>query len=477
MSPPAVETPPAAPSPPVISPPARAPAVPANPVFGLAFPMRTDPLGTMRRAFEQTGDGDAVFLRLGPYKATIFRHPDQIKRIFVDNAANYSKRTRGYRKAKLVLGEGLVTSEGELWQRQRRIAQPAFHRQRIAGFAEVMVAATEEMLDGWMPGGQGPESEQDVFLEMMRVTLRIAVQTLFGIEPSPRLAEVSAAVSEVLERTNDVITNPISLPIWTPLPKYRRFKRALGVLDAFVYEAIAARRAEPPAAVERRGDLLSMLLSARDDQTGQTMSDRQLRDEAVTILIAGHETTANALSWALWLLGNHPRVQGDLAAEVAGVLPPGRPAGFGDLPNLKLTRAVIDEAMRLYPPAWMIGRHAIADDTLGPYRLRAGEFALVSPYMTHRYARLWDAPDAFDPARFLDGRAERLPKFAYLPFGGGQRFCIGANFALMQATLMLATTIRRAAFAPVPGHPVEPYAMITLRPRHGIRMRVSPRYG
>lgn len=456
--------------------PVRAPAAPANPVFGLAFPMRTDPLGTMRRAFEQCGDGDAVFLRLGPYKATIFRNPEHIKRIFVDNAANYSKQTRGYRKAKLVLGEGLVTSEGELWQRQRRIAQPAFHRQRIAGLADVMVAATEELIAGWLTAAPAVDLERDVFAEMMRVTLRIAVQTLFGIEPSPRLSEVSAAVSEVLERTNDVITNPISLPIWTPLPKYRRFKRALRVLDAFVYETIAARRGETVESVDRRGDLLSMLLSARDEQTGQTMSDRQLRDEAVTILIAGHETTANALAWALWLLGMHAGIQEEVSLEVARALSDdSRPAGVGDLANLRLTRAVVDEAMRLYPPAWMIGRYAIADDALGPYRLRAGEFALISPYMTHRYAKLWDDPDRFDPARFLDGRAERLPKFAYLPFGGGQRFCIGANFALMQATLMLATLIRRVSFQPAPEHPVEPYAMITLRPRYGIRMRIRAR--
>lgn len=431
--------------------------------------MRTDPLGTMRKAFADAGEPEAVFIRLGPYKATIFRHPEHIRRIFVDNAQNYSKRTRGYAKAKLVLGEGLVTSEGELWQRQRRIAQPAFHRQRIAGFAEVMVAATNEMIDGWRAQG-----ELDVFREMMAVTLRIAVQTLFGLEPSPRLTEISAAVSEVLERTNDIITNPLSLPLWAPLPKYGRFKRALGVLDGFVYETIAQRRGESAEALARRGDLFSMLLSARDEQTGQAMSDRQLRDEAVTLLIAGHETTANALSWALWLLGTHPPEQ-DRAAEEARRVIGDRAATAADFAQLRFVRAAVDEAMRLYPPAWMIGRHAIEDDALGPYAVRAGEFALVSPYMTHRYARLWDRPDEFDPSRFVDGRSERLPKFAYLPFGGGQRFCIGANFALMQATLMLAEMLRRARFAPVAGHPVEPYAMITLRPKWGIRMAVARR--
>lgn len=448
--------------------PARAPEARGWPLIGLAGPMRTDPLGTMRKAFADTGEPDAVFIRLGPYKATLFRHPDHIRRIFVENAANYSKRTRGYAKAKLVLGEGLVTSEGELWQRQRRIAQPAFHRQRIAGFAGTMVSATSEMIDRWPIG-----AEVDVFGEMMAVTLRIAVQTLFGMAPSPRLTEISAAVSEVLERTNDIITNPLSLPLWTPLPKYARFKRALGMLDAFVYETIARRRGESPEALSGRGDLFSMLLSARDEQTGQAMSDRQLRDEAVTILIAGHETTANALSWALWLLSAHPGEQDRAVDEVVRVIGD-RPPRVDDLASLRFVRAGIDEAMRLYPPAWMIGRHAIADDTLGRYSIKAGEFALISPYMTHRCATLWDRPDEFDPSRFIDGRSERMQKFAYLPFGGGQRFCIGANFALMQGTLMLAEMLRRVRFDPAPGHPVEPYAMITLRPRWGIRLRTRP---
>lgn len=459
--------------------PQRAPAVPTGFLIGLSLGMRNDPLGTMDRAFERFG-GEAVYLRLGPYRANLIRHPDLIKHVFIDNAANYTKQTRGYEKSKIVLGRGLVTSEGELWQRQRRIANPAFSRGRVTGFAPVMVAATEAMLDAWTPRASAGEPV-DVFQEMMGVTLTIAVQTLLGVGPSPELDRVSAAVSEVLERTNDIITNVLAPPLWVPLPKYVRFKRALKILDDYVFATIARRRGsgvgvrvsgdEGTAASETR-DLLSMLLTARDEETGESMSDRQLRDEAVTILIAGHETTANVLAWALYLLGRHPEVQRQAREEIRGVLA-GRPPTADDVPKLPLVRAVADEAMRLYPPAWMLGRYTVADDVIGPYRVKAGEFVLISPYVTHRHPGLWDNPTGFDPHRFLDGRAERLPKFSYLPFGGGQRFCIGANFASMQSVLMLASILQRYALAPVPGDRVVPYAMITLRPKFGIRMSIT----
>ncbi len=481
----------------------QAPLLKGHWLFGVNFQMRKDPLGTMTRGMRRLGD--AVYLHLGPYRATLLRNPEHIKHVFVDNAANYSKKTRGYIKARLVLGDGLVTSEGELWQRQRRIATPAFSRQRVEGFGKTMVNATQQMLDGWpscvsaqsslvngstdqisrvdQRGPQDPSEAGDadgmgvvdVFSEMMKVTLRIAVQTLLGIGPNSDLERLSGAVSEVLERTNALITNPFSLPAWVPLPKNRAFKRALGVLDRFVFDAIARRRAqfnESPDAPAT--DLLSILLRARDEQTGQGMGDRQLRDEAVTILIAGHETTANALSWALYLLASHPQVQADLIREIQQVLGK-RPPLPEDIPQLRLTRAVIDEALRLYPPAWMIGRHAVKDDTIGPYSIRANEFILISPYMTHRHPGLWDSADEFDPNRFMDGRSDRLPKFAYIPFGGGQRFCIGANFALLQSVLMLASICQRFELGVVESHPIVPYAMITLRPKFGIRLKVKKR--
>jgi cytochrome P450 len=438
------------------------------PWFGSAWAMRQRPLATMMRGIRENGDTDVLRMKLGPYKATLFRDPEHIRRIFVDNAANYTKQTRGYAKAKLVLGDGLVTSERELWQRQRLIATPAFHRQRVAGFAGVMVGATVGMLEEWRAKTKDSEP-LDIFREMMRVTLKIALQTLMGVSAEQEIDELSPAVTEVLERTNDIITNPFSLPPSVPTPKSWRFLRAIHTLDRFVYDTIAKRRAEDGGASSRPDDLLSMLMSARDEQTGEGMSDKQLRDEAVTILIAEHETVANTLTWAFHLLGEHPQIFEELRTELDQMLN-GRLPTFEDLPLLSFTRAVIEESMRLYPPAWMIGRAAKDADVIGRFLVPKGTFVLVSPYVTHRHPGLWDEPDRFDPRRFLDGRSDRLPKFAYLPFGGGQRFCIGSNFAMMEATLLLAAIAQRVRLTPVQGFKVEPFAMITLRPKHGLRM-------
>jgi cytochrome P450 len=435
--------------------------------MGVAWHMRVEPLGKMLRMLRAAGT-DVIRMKLGPYHATLVRNPEHIKRVFVDNAANYTKQTRGYAKARIVLGDGLVTSEGELWQRQRRIATPAFGRQRVAGFAPMMTDATNAMLDDWRRRTRDKSEPLDVFREMMRVTLKIALQTLMGVSAEREIDELSPAVTEVLERTNDIITNPFSLPPSVPTPKSRRFVRAIGTLDRFVYDTIAKRRAESEKS-SRPEDLLSMLMSARDEETGQGMSDKQLRDEAVTILIAGHETTANALTWTFYLLSKYPGAYRELREELDRVLN-GRTPTFEDLPKLTFTRAVIEESMRLYPPAWMIGRSAVNDDVVGDYLIQGKTFVLVSPYVTHRHPGLWDNPEGFDPHRFLDGRADALPKFAYLPFGGGPRFCIGATFAMMEATLLLATIAQAVRLDLVGGFPVETFAMITLRPKHGLLM-------
>jgi cytochrome P450 len=445
------------------------------PIVGVAWHMRVNPLRFMLSAVEK--HNGAVTLRLAKYRATLLREPEHIKRVFVDNADNYTKQTRGFAKARIVLGQGLVTSEGALWQRQRRIATPAFSRQRVAAFSGVMTAATDQMLQQWRDrsaGGasHGPAVELDVFRAMMRLTLRIALQTLLGVTAEQQVDELSPAVSEVLERTNDLITNPFSLPPWAPTPKNARLKRAIGTLDHFVYKTIAERRSAIPADT-RSGctDLLAMLMAARDEQSGQGMSDLQLRDEAVTNLIAGHETTANALTWTFYLLSQHPEAFAQLRSELASVLG-GQTPSAEDLPRLAYTRAVIEESMRLYPPAWMIGRAARNDDVIGPFIIPGGTFVLVSPYVTHRHPGLWGNPEVFDPMRFVDGRSESLPKFSYLPFGGGQRFCIGANFAMMESVLILAMVAQACQLDLARGALVEPYAMITLRPRYGLKMTV-----
>lgn len=469
----------------------RAPEPRGWPLLGVSWHMRTRPLPFMLQQVHELGD--AIRLRLGPYCATLFRNPEHIKQIFVDHADNYSKQTRGYQKSRLVLGQGLVTSEGELWQRQRRIATPAFSRQRVASFAPTMTEATTAMLDAWQDRMRAdPSATIDAFEEMMKVTLAIAMRTLLGAssDVGPNAERLRSAITTMLERTNEIITNPFSLPAWVPVPKNVAFNRAIATLDSFVYETIAAKREQlrcdtgvlartsgprtGETAVSQENvaqDLLSMLLCARDEQTGEGMNDRQLRDEAVTILIAGHETTANALTWTLCLLSKHPNTRRELRAELDRILN-GRVPTVDDLPKLVYTRMVLDESMRLYPPAWMIGRCAKRDDAIGPFSVRAGEFVLISPYVTHRHPALWPNPEGFDPTRFAPdaGPAHALPKFAYLPFGGGQRFCIGATFALMQATLMLATICQRCELDLVGGYEPEPFAMITLRPKPGVPM-------
>jgi cytochrome P450 len=452
-----------------------APLVRGWPIAGIAWQMRVDPLGTTSRAMAELGD--TVRLKLGPFRATLFRNPEHLKHLFVDNVSNYSKQTRGYQKSKLVLGEGLVTSDGELWQRQRRIANPAFSRNRVNSFAGVMTAAVTAMLDRW----ETAVERVDMFTEMMRVTLTIALQTLLGVGEGAETDKLGRAVSTVLERTNDIITNPLSLPVWVPTPNNISFRRAIAQLDDFVYETIRRRREATAASMEettagesRPDDLLGMLMAARDEVGGGRMSDRQLRDEAVTILIAGHETVANVLTWALHLLSRHPEQQDRLAAEAAVVLS-GRLPTAEDAQRLVFTRQVVDESMRLYPPAWMIGRAAVETDSVGGWRVDRGTFALVSPYLTHRHPGLWDRPDEFDPDRFGDGRAERLPKFSYLPFGAGPRFCIGGTFALLDSTLLLSSIAQRFRVEPVEGARIEPYAMITLRPKFGMPLRIVRR--
>jgi len=433
-----------------------APSAPGN-IFVQSHRMRLRPLQTIDNAFAVHGQPDAVRLHLGPYDATLVRHPDLVRRILVDNVANYSKQTRGYLKAKIVLGEGLVTSEGELWTRQRRIAAPAFHRQRIAALAGTITAGAR---------AYRPSEQTDVFADMMRVTLSVALSTLFGSKSDDRpgeIEQVSRAVTVCLERTNDLITNLLAPPLWVPLPSYIRFKKALAILDGFCFRMVEQKRDRPG------DDLLSMLLAARDEVTGEGMSDRQLRDEAVTILIAGHETTACVLSWAMWLLAKHPHVQERMHQEIS--LLGDRELAFEDTALLTYTRQVIDETMRLYPPAWMTGRYAVNDDVLGKYKIRKGSFALVSPYSSHRHPGIWDRPTEFDPDRFGPERASTIPKYAYIPFGAGPRFCIGANLATMQSTLMLATIAMKYRFELIAGEPDPvPWAMITLRPRTGIRL-------
>jgi cytochrome P450 len=329
------------------------------------------------------------------------------------------------------------------------------------------------MVDRWAARAApapGQPDRTDVTPEFLRVTLRILGLSMFGIDLSNDAEAIGRAVTVVLEATRSSITSILEIPRFIPTPANRRFLEALATIDRVTLGLIAERRAGGAA----KDDLLSMLLDARDEETGEGMTDRQLRDELVTILGAGHETTSMALSWTAVLLSRHPDVRRKLEAELDVVLA-GRAPEFSDIPKLQYTRMVIEESMRLYPPAWIVGRNAIDDDEIGGYHVPAGSLVFVSAWVTHRHPGLWDNPEGFDPERFAPGADEGRPRYAYFPFGGGPHLCIGNSFAMMEATLVLATVAQRFHMDLVPGHPVELEPLITIRPRHGVMVSLRPR--
>lgn len=426
---------------------------------------RDDPLRMLTNAVRE--HGDVVQFVMGPVRIYLVAHPDHVQRLFVDNARNYDKRTRGYDTLRAFLGNGLLTSEGEFWKRQRRIAQPAFHRQRIAGFGETMVKYTADLVDRWTRE-QSLGRTIDAHADMTSLTLRIVSKTLLSAQ-----VHGASGIGEAVERMNgmarDVMTNPFHPPLWIPTPRNREFRRLGERVDAVVNGIIDDRRRTG----KDEDDLLSMLMNASDAETGERMTDSQLRDEIMTMFLAGHETTANALSWSLYLLSTHPTVRRRMQAELDEVLG-GRLPTVDDLAALTYTRCVVQETLRLYPPAWSIGRRSIGEDTFGGYRIRSGCLVIAAPWVTHRHPRFWPNPEGFDPDRFADDAPKR-PRYAYFPFGGGSRLCIGNNFALMEAQLVLATLAQRFDADLVPGAKVEPAAYITLRPRDGLPMTLRPR--
>jgi cytochrome P450 len=437
----------------------EAPVLSGVPFFNL-FEAWHDPLGLFMRS--QRAYGDVARFRAGSFWFYFVNDVTAIHHILVDNAKNYTK-SRNYRGLKLFMGEGLVTSEGDHWRRQRKLAQPAFHRERLASFADVMAKDTVAMLDRW---ATEPARIVDVHEEMMRLTLRIVGRTLFGCDVDGDAKEVGKALTFGLHFTNDYVESLLPLPLWVPTPKNLRFSRAKETLDKLVYRIIDERRNG-----EKKDDLLGMLMEATDEETGRGMSNKQLRDEVITLVVAGHETTATALTWTWYLLSRHPEVERPVQAEVATVLG-GRAVVFEDVAKLVYTRMVVEEAMRLYPPVWIFERQAIADDVVAGFRLPKGAIVGISPYALHRHPAHWSNPEGFDPERFTAERSEGRPRFAYLPFGGGPRQCIGNGFAMMETVILLATIASRARLELVPGHPAVPDPLVTLRPKHGMRMSV-----
>ena len=441
------------------------PAAGGYPVAGVLPRFRSDPFGLLLDATREVGD--AARLRFPGQDWVLLSRPDHVEYVLKENRVNYVK---GYDKARALLGNGLPLNEGESWLRQRRLMQPAFHRGRLTDFAGTIVDEVEETIGAW----EGPASaglSVDVGQEMTLLTQRIIVKTMFGSSVGER--------GERIARAFDVAMRGIELrsqlPLWVsrlPLPVNRRFGRALATLDEEVHRIIGERRRERAEGGEGRDDLLGMLLEARDEETGEGMDERQVRDEVMSVYLAGHETTAVLLTWLWYLLSSNPGAARRVREEALEVLGE-RPPSVGDLPNLPYTRMVIDETLRLYPSAWLLARRAVEDDEIGGYRLPAGIGLFVCPYVTHRRPDLWENPEGFDPERFRpgpDGGVEGRSRFSYYPFGGGPRQCIGQGFALMEAALIVATIARRYRLDLVPGQTVRPLPRGTLRPSSALRM-------
>jgi cytochrome P450 len=432
-------------------------------IFGTLRAFREDPLRFLVETARE--HGPVAHLHLGRVDARLVTRPSGVKRVLQDNNENYGRQTRSHAALRATLGHGLITSDGDFWRRQRRISQPAFHKQRIAGFGVAMSQAAEELVERWRPLAARGES-LDIFPELLRVTLKILGRSLFSLELGGASAAVGEGLDVVLHHTMETLHAIFPVPEMIPTPANRRFKAALRALDAVVLDLIQQRRRSPG-----QNDLLSMLVEMRDADTGEGMTDRQLRDEVMTLMLAGHETTSVALSWTFAFLSRHPGVRRTLEDECQAVLG-GRAAGPEDLPRLRYTRMVLEESMRLLPPAWAVTRSVIGDDEVDGFLVPAGSRVIVSPYVTHRDPELWPNPEGFDPLRF---EATEQPRYAYFPFGGGPHLCIGAGFAMMEAQIVLATVAQHLRLDLVPGHPVEVEPLVTLRPRHGIRVMLRPR--
>ena len=442
-------------------------AIPRGPrggrVLGNMREFNSDSLGFVERCAREFGD--VVPTRFLYVPALFLFHPDHVEYVLTAGNKNFIKaaslRSPFFRR---LVGRGLVTSEGEFWRRQRRLAQPAFHRGRVEAYARTMVAYAGRMLSTWRDG-----ATLDAHEEMMTLTRFVVAQTLFSTDVSEDSREIGDALGRLVRPFASQATLKWILDNRLPTPAHLRFNRDVRRIDRFVYRLIEERRVSG----EDTGDLLSMLLAARDEDGGR-MTDKQLRDELMTIFLAGHETTALALTWAWYLLAQNPEAEARLAAELEEVLD-GRAPTVEDLPRLRYADWVVKESMRLYPPAWAVGRECVRECEVGGYRVPVGMQVFGFQWVVQRDPRWFTDPLAFRPERWGEESVARLPKYAYFPFGGGPRLCIGNYFATMEAVLILSTVAQRFRLRLLPGHPVEPLPALSLRPKHGLKVTLEAR--
>jgi cytochrome P450 len=434
-------------------------------ILGNLPDIRRDRLGFM---VDLVKYGPVSKFRAGPTSVYQVTSPEGVQHVLQTNNHNYDKKAISNEPLRDLIGTGLLLSDGDFWRKQRRLMQPVFHRQKIQVFADMMGEETTTVLDRWeqaAASGQPLNIQQ----EMMRFTLSVITRALFNQRIGDESGSIGKNLTILLEDCIYRFDHPLYPPRSIPTPRNRHYQQAKAEIFAVIDDLVERRH----SSIGEYGDLLDLLMMAQDEETGEGMSNEQLRYELLTLFVAGHETTALLLSWAFYLLAQHPQVRARLQAEAAQVFG-GRIPGLDDLPNLKYTRMVLDETMRLYPPAWILNRRAIEADEIEGFAIPSGAQITVSPYSTHHDPALWPEPFQFDPERFTPERSADRHRYAYIPFGAGPRVCIGNNFALMEAQLFLAAAAQYYRLELVPGRPVEAEALITLRPKDGPWMTVHP---
>ncbi len=438
------------------------PAVKGNWLFGSGFNFALDPIGFLTKNGKDQGG-----IYLVPSRAKnimVVQDPDLVKYMLQDNNKNFIK-SFGYDVLAMLLGKGLLTSEGDFWRKQRRMAQPAFHKERLNAMVNSMVRCTQEYMEK-LEAKRG--QEVDLSKEMSHVTLHIVATSLFSSNVEDVVDTVAREMDIAQELAIKRISNPFKLPVWIPTPGNLKERKSIARLDKVMLDIIEKRRKDP----NKYDDLLQMLMEVKDEDTGEQMDDRQLRDECMTIFLAGHETTALALTWLWYTLDKNPSEIDKLRAEAKAVLQGNLPQ-VDDVMKLEYTRMAIDEGMRLYPPAWAIGRRTVEEDEIGGYRVPKGYNLIIPVYHIHHDPKIWDNPEGFNPERFRKGNLKDKHRFAYFPFGGGPRLCIGNNFALMEMQIVVAMMVTKFRFKHVDGHKVVLDPLITLRAKHGMMVTVE----
>jgi cytochrome P450 len=437
--------------------------------LGSLSDFRSNPLRLLLRLWRDYGD--VCRFRLGWTEFYLVSHPDLITHVLVDKDKRYRKSRLDIQALGPFLGQGLLTSEGDLWKRQRRLLQPLFSQQMFEAYAQVVADYTGEMLDRWKPWVEGGQTF-DLAEELTALTMRVIARTILGLDFAGASKEVLEAFEVGIDHANSTMETVLPLPDWVPTPGHLRFRHSKKVLDRLVHELIAERRRNDSGGK----DLLTLMMRARDEETGAALSDELLRDQVLTFFAAGHETTAQSLKWTFTMLSRHPHVEQKVHEEARRVLG-GRPPTYREAGELEYTKMVVHEVMRLWPPVWMLAREAVVEDELGGYAVAPGRQVLFSQWVMHRHPSYWENPEGFDPERFGPERSAGRPHGTYFPFGAGPRVCIGNTFSLMEMQIIIPTILQRYRLDLMPSPPVVPKPTLTLRPMYGVPVRAIPRKG